>query len=168
MSFRLSAGIVGMLLLLSSGLAAQTLVYEREFSMIAEADNTLRIELAPDGRLVVERPEFMTWSGRHEFQVSPRRYLALREAFESAYTDTDQLHDDVQRRASNEEWTVTDPEFSRFALVAEARGPMQQVTAVSLEAWAARFGDDPRLQRLHDLEVSLFDLMNAQAPEGER
>ncbi len=159
--------VAGALLLLSSGLVAQTLVYEREFSMIAEADNTLRVELHPDGRLIVERPEFMTWSGRHEFQVTPRRYQALREAFDAAYTDTDRLYDDVQRRAANEEWIVTDPEFSRFALVDESRGPLRQVTAVSLESWAARF-DDPRLQRLHDLEVALFDLMNAQAPGGEQ
>ncbi|NKI34827.1 hypothetical protein HFP89_06575 [Wenzhouxiangella sp. XN79A] len=157
----------GALLLLSSGLAAQTLVYEREYTLIAEADNTLRVELHPDGRLVVERPEFMTWSGRHEFRVAPSRYQALRDAFDAAHTDTGRLYEDVQRRAANEEWIVTDPEFSRFALVDEARGPLEQVTAVSLEAWAARF-DDPRLERLHDLELDLFELMNAQAPGAEQ
>lgn len=155
---------LSLLLLLPALASAETLVYEREFSMIAEEDNTLRIELAPDGRLVVERPLFMTRAGRYELQVDPAEYSRLRAAFETAYTDTDALHADVQRRASNEEIVVTDPEYSRFALVDEQRGPLQQVAAVSLAAWTSVF-DDPRLERLEALESEWFSLMNAQLAE---
>ena len=160
MATRFSACIGGMLLLISSGLAAQTLVYEREYTLIAEAENTLRLEVSPDDQVFMDRPVFMTYPGRHTFRAPVGTYDRLRRAFETARTDTDRLHRDIQQRAANEMQVVTDPEFSRFALVDSDRGPIDVVTVVSLEAWASRI-DDQRLQRLSALEDELFAMMNA-------
>ena len=90
-------------------------------------------------------------------------------AFEAAQTDSEALYEDVQQlsRQGDIEWVVTDPEFSRFAVVDSDRSVIQQVTAVSLEAWAARF-EEPRLARLSALERDLFALMNSQFAGGER
>jgi hypothetical protein len=159
--------VFGALLALASTASAETLVYEREFSMIAEDDNTLRIELTPDGRLTVERPVFMTRSGRYELQVDPAEYTRLRAAFEAAYTDSDRLHYDVQFKSSRDQIFVTDPEYSRFAVVDDERRPVRLVAAVSVEAWAETI-DDVRLQRLQKLQDDWAALMDAKVSEVAR
>lgn len=167
MTTRISAYIGGMLLLFSSGLSAQTLVYEREYTLIAEEENTLRIELYPDDRLIVDRPVSMTHSGLHDLQAPRGTYDRMLQKFQAAHTDSDALYEDVQRlsKAGDVEWVVTDPEFSRFALVGPDRSVLQRVTAVSLEAWAARL-DEPRLDKLSSMENAWFELMNSQIGGG--
>lgn len=167
MKTRLTACIGGMLLVLSSGLSAQSLVYEREYTLIGEADNTLRVELFPDDRMVVERPLFMTRAGRHEVQAPEGTYDRMRSAFEASRVDSLELHRDVQRRAAEEFRVVTDPEFSRFALVDGQRGPLETVTVVSLEAWAQVI-EDERLDRLDAFERDWFALMDALVREDAR
>ena len=164
MNTRFSIGIGALLVLLSTGLAAETLVYEREYTLIGEADNTLRIEISADDRVVVERPLFMTRSGRHSFRAPSGTFERLRSGLKSAGADTDALHRDIQRRAAATMQVVTDPEFSRFALVDAQREPVESVTVGSLEAWSQRI-QDPRLARLHALEQDFFGLMDEYVRE---
>ncbi|MBY6203457.1 hypothetical protein [Halomonas denitrificans] len=167
MNTRFSIGISALLVLLSTGLAAETLVYEREYTLIGEADNTLRIELSPDDRMIIHRPAFMTYPGNHRIDVTSGTYRKFRAAFEAARTDSVELQRAVQARAAGSMAVVTDPEFSRFALVDAQRGPLETVTVVSLEAWAQRI-DDVRLQRLDRLERDWFSLMNSELQEAAR
>ncbi len=167
MNTRLSLAIGALLMLLSTALAADTLVYEREFTLIGEDDNVLRVELSPDDRMTIHRPAFMTYPGSHRLTVPAGTYKRLRSAFEAARTDSVELQRAVQQRAAETFTVVTDPEFSRFALVDPERGPLDTVTVVSLEAWAQR-SDDPRLARLDRLEREFFSLMNAELQETER
>ncbi len=167
MNTRFSIGIGALLVLLSTGLAAETLVYEREYTLIAEADNTLRIELSPDDRMTIHRPAFMPYAGDHRMAVPGGTYRKFRAAFEAARTDSLELQRAVQERAAETLAVVTDPEFSRFALVDPQRGPLETVTVVSLEAWAQRI-DDVRLDRLDRLERDWFSLMNAELQEAAR
>ncbi|MDX1627030.1 MAG: hypothetical protein R3323_11020, partial [Wenzhouxiangellaceae bacterium] len=65
----LLAASIFLLLPLAAG--AQTLVYERDFTIVDGADSVLRIELSADGRVTVQRPAFMTRPGHHEGQADP-------------------------------------------------------------------------------------------------
>jgi len=159
MIFRLLV-CAGAMLVASQGVSAQVLVYEREYTMIAEASNTLRVELSADDRMLIERPDFMTRPGRHEIQAPPGTFQRFLQAFEAADTDSQQLYLDLQRRMTEGLLVVTDPEYSRFALVEPSRGPVAEVAAVSLEGWAERI-QDPRLERLHAFEREWFELMNS-------
>jgi len=158
MTLRLLA-CAGAMLVASQGVSAQVLVYEREYTMIAEASNTLRAELSADDRMLIERPAFMTRPGRHEIQAPPGTFQRFLQAFEAADTDSQQLYLDLQRRAAEERVVVTDPEYSRFALVEPGRGPVAEVAAVSLEGWVQRIRD-PRLERLYAFEREWFRLMD--------
>ncbi len=144
----------------SMGLAAQTLVYEREFSMIAEADNTLRITLTEDDRLVIERPFFMTRPGRFEGAAPAGTYERLAAELTGVAPISRTTDQDVRQRAANELVHVTDPEYTRFVLFDDRRQVIEAVEATSVEAWSRQFDDDIRLTRLAELERDWMALMD--------
>lgn len=153
-------------LLLSSTLAAETLVYEREYSLLAGPDNILRIEIGSDGLVTIHRPVGMTKPGTHRRWVDSSVYEQLRREFDEARVDSDRLSDDIERVAANELRVVTDPEYSRFFLLDDSRAVGRSFSVVSLEAWAQLLDDD-RLERLDQFENRWFAVMNA-ALEVER
>jgi len=144
----------------SLGLSAQTLVYEREFSMIAEADNTLRITLSEDDRIVIERPFFMTRAGRFEATAPAGSYERLAAELSGLAPTSRTVREDIRQRATNELVYVTDPEYTRFMLLGDQRQVVEAVEATSLEAWSRVFTDDVRLANLAELEREWLDVMS--------
>lgn len=155
-----------LLLVGSTGLAAQSLVYEREFTLIGEADNTLRIAITPDNRITIERPVFMTRPGRFEAVAPDGTHARLSSALEGVAPISRSLDQDIQRRAANEHVYVTDPELSRFLVLGNQRQVVEAVEATSIQAWHEHFKDDIRLARLVELEKDWYHLMD-QALAGE-
>lgn len=139
--------------------AAQTLIYEREYTLIGEADRVLRIELDASDRMLVERPRFMTHPGRHELQAPAGSYARLARMLNVAAPQARGLSADLERRAANELKVVTDEEIVRIRLVDEARGVQTSVLAISPGAWARLFDDEPRLQALAALDQAWLELM---------
>lgn len=166
-SFSWSGRLMAALLLLvgSTGLAAQTLVYEREFTLIGEADNTLRITLTPDNQATVERPGFMTRAGRFEAQAPEGTYGRLSSALDGVAQISRSIDQDIQQRAAEELVYVTDSEHTRFLVLSNQRQVLEAVQATSIQAWHDHFKDDIRLARLADLEQEWLDVMN-QAMAG--
>ena len=146
-------------LLACSVAQAETLVYEREFTLIAEADNSLRMTLDPDGRLTIDRPAFMTHPGRHQIVVSPDRYLVLNESFQQAEVRSSRASANVLARAEDDIKVITDPEISRFSRLDEAGRKSIQVSGQSIGAWAAVYPDQAGLIELHELEQAWYALM---------
>lgn len=149
----------------SFGLMAQTLVYEREFSLIGEADNTLRISLTPDDRLVIERPVFMTRAGRHEAEAAAGSHQRLSGLLSTLSQHSRWLNQDLQVRARQELVHVSDPEHTRFYALDDRRGRQNTVSVDSPQAWARHFDDDIRLAQAVELEREWYSLM-AEALEG--
>lgn len=143
----------------SAGISAQTLVYEREFSLAGLADNTLRISLSHDDRLVIERPAFMTHAGRFEAVAPEGTYQRLADEIAGTARIARSVNEDIQRRAASELIYVTDPEYTRFLMLGNQRQVVEAVEATSLEAWRQHFDDDIRIARLVDLERDWLDLM---------
>jgi len=154
------------LLVGSTGLTAQTLVYEREFTLIGEAENILRITITPDNRMTIERPEFMTRPGRFEAVAPDGTHARLSSALNGVAPISRSLDQDIQRRASNEHVYVTDPELSRFLVLGNQRQVVEAVEATSIQAWHEHFKDDIRLSRLVELEKDWYELMD-QALAGD-
>ena len=155
-----------LLLVGATGLAAQTLVYEREFTLIGEADNTLRISITPDNRTTIERPIFMTRPGRFEIVAPEGTYDRLSSALDGVAQISRSIDQDIRQRASNELVYVTDPEISRFLVLGNQRQVVEAVEATSIQAWHQHFRDDIRLTRLVELENDWHDIMN-QALAGD-
>lgn len=148
------------------GLPAQTLVYEREFSLIADADNTLRITLTADDRIVIERPKFMTRSGRHKARAPAGSYAQLAQKLNGIAPITRSVEADIRRRAANERVHVSDPEFTRFMALDDQRRVVDAVEATSIGAWNRVFEDDVRLANLASLERDWMELMKSAMAGG--
>jgi hypothetical protein len=167
-SFR-SVTLAGLLaLMLPVAALGQSLVYEREFTLIAEADNTLRMTLEANDRLTVERPVFMTRSGRFEFQLPAGSHARMASELTRVAVDSRALDEDVQRRAANEFRHVSDDEISRFLQLDEQRQPLTGVEVISLEPWAVQFPDDVRLAALLEFERDWYALMDQAMAGGAR
>ncbi len=169
----LSARCLGLVLLGASALLpamalGQTLVYEREFTLIAEADNSLRMTLEANDLLTVERPIFMTRPGRFEYQLPAGSHVRLAAELTRAAVDSRALDEDVQRRAENELRHVSDDEISRFLQLDARRQVTTGVEVVSLEPWSMHFPDDVRLAALLDLQRAWYDLMDRAMAGGAR
>lgn len=160
--------LLGLALLLPAAALGQALVYEREFALIAEADNTLRMTLDENDRLTVERPVFMTRSGRFEFQLPAGSHARMAAELARAAIDSRALDEDVQRRAANELRYVSDEEISRFLELDAQRQVRTGVEVISLEPWAAHFPDDQRLTALLELERDWYALMDQALSGGAR
>ena len=158
--FSLCLLVVLALVLPASGAMAQTLVYEREFSLLAEADNTLRITLSADDRIVIERPAFMTWPGHYESNAAAGSHARLSRQLAGLLPLTRQLGAEINQRARNEMVYVSDPEYTRFMLLDSQRQLIDAVEMPSLQAWSANFPDDVRLRLLQDLESQWTALMD--------
>jgi len=158
--FSLCLLVVLALALPASGAMAQTLVYEREFSLLAEADNTLRITLTADDRIVIERPAFMTRPGQHTGSVASGSHARLSNLLGGVLPLTRQLNADISHRASNELVYVSDPEYARFLMLDNQRRVVDGVEMPSLQAWSARFPDDVRLRMLNELQTLWYQLMD--------
>lgn len=143
----------------SSALFAQSLVYEREFTMISEEDNTIRMELTADGKLVIDRPVFMTNSGRHELSVGSFYYTQLYDQLAARSADSGDLSMEVQRQANQDMRYISDPEISRFYRLDEQGRKIDFVSAVSLEAWTRVYPNDQRLASLRHFEQQWYQLM---------
>jgi len=143
----------------ASELLAQSLLYEREFTMIGMQDNTLRMELTESGELTIERPAFMTHSGRHELAVQSSIYSELGDQLAARYADSRNLSSDIQQRARQDMRYVSDPEISRFYRLDQQGRKLDHVSGISLEAWADVYPDDQRLASLRNLERQWYQLM---------
>jgi len=157
-----------MLGLVSGAALGQSLVYERQFTLIAEADNTLRMALDENDLLTVERPKFMARPGRFEFQLPAGNHARMASKLARAALDSRTLDEDVQRRAVNELRHVSDDEISRFLELDGQRQVSTGVEVISLEPWAAQFPDDVRLAALLQLERDWYVLMNKALSGGAR
>ena len=163
------AVLLGLLVIALPALAgAQSLVYEREFTMIGGEDNVLRIELTADGTATVKRPAFMTRAGAHRGRVDAQRFRELADMLADAAGGSVGLSADLRARAANELVYVSDPEITRFARLDAARQPEVVLRAESISSWAKRFPDDQRLQRLERLEQAWLALMAEVVPGGAR
>ena len=138
---------------------AQTLVYERVYSELPAGDNIVRITLSDTGSVVIERPELMTHSGRHEFTVSPQRYTQLQQQLQSLPFDTLDLQVYLNQR-SNALRYISHPEYSRFIALDATRTVHDMVEIQSLNANAQTLQGDSYLNLAVDLEESWWSLMN--------
>lgn len=164
----LKSVLLGLAVLLPGAVLAQALVYEREFTLIAEADKSLRMTLDENDLLTVERPVFMTRSGRFEFQLPAGSHARMAAGLARAAVDSRALDEDVQRRAENELRHVSDDEISRFLQFDAQRQVTTGVDVVSLQPWAAHFPDDVRLAALLALERDWYALMDQALSGGTR
>lgn len=114
--FSLCLLVVLALVLPATGAMAQTLGYEREISLLAEADNTLRITLSADDRIIIERPAFMTRPGRVVGSAAAVSHARLSRQLAGLLPLTRQLDADIRQRARNEMVYVSDPQYTRFML----------------------------------------------------
>ncbi|MDT8450539.1 MAG: hypothetical protein RQ847_10265 [Wenzhouxiangellaceae bacterium] len=163
MTVRLALAVAA---LLSAGsAAAQQIVYEREYEMIAGGDNVLRIVVEADGSVQVDRPAFMTHSGRHQGRIPDAAWRGLLTAMRAIDFGGRALAADIRRRSANEVFHVSDAEISRFALYDADGQPLRFIEAKSISAYAERF-DDARLKRLRRLEQRLLDVMTGVVGAG--
>ncbi len=157
MLISLSVNLVAM----PSSSFAQSLVYEREFTMVATTDNILRMELSADGHLSVNRPAFMTHSGRHELTLAASVYSQLNDQLTARAADSENLGRELQQKAHQELRYVSDPEISRFYRMDHQGRKLDHVSAISLEAWSRIYPDDQRLAGLRTLEQHWYEIMRS-------
>lgn len=150
----------------SLGLSAQTLVYERTFSMIGSPDNTLSITLTADDRLLIQRPHFMTHPGRLEGSAPPGTYQRLASELTGLAPLARTMNEDVRRRAAGELVYISDPEYTRFLMLGEQRQVVESIEATSIQPWSRQFKDDMRLARLAELERDWLAIMDQALAGG--
>ena len=150
---------------------SQTLVYEREYTSFQSVDNILRITLDQQGVVTIDRPSFMTHSGRHTFQVSPRRYAELSAQLTDLPFTSEELNASVRQRVGQEMFHVSHSEYTRFQLQDGARNISDAVEIVSLRAYSNRFEDHSNLSVARALEKQwlsmMDDLMQAQIQKAQ-
>ena len=151
--------LVALIPMLASAQAGE-LVYEREFTLLAEAENTLRMRLNENDRLTIERPIFMTHAGRYEVQMPAGTHARMSGELGRVAIDSRALDQDIQTRAANEYRHVSDDEISRFIELDAQRQVVSGVEVISLEPWSVHFPDDARLTQLLELERAWYGLMD--------
>jgi hypothetical protein len=150
----------------SIGLSAQTLVYEKRFSLMGGVDDRLRITLTENDRVVIERPNFMTRPGRHEGSTPAGAYQRLSNELIGLAPLARTMDEDVRRRAASELIYISDPEYTRFMLVGNQRQVIEAIEATSIQPWSRQFKDDIRLVRLAELERDLLAIMDQALAGG--
>lgn len=153
----------------TSNLCAQSLVYEREFTLVGEEHNTLRIELTANGTLIVDRPAFMTNSGRHEKSIDRSVYSQMADQLSVQSEGNPQLNMELQQQAMQEMRYISDPEISRFYRLDERGRKVDSVSGISLEARARVYPNVQSLISLRELEQKWYRLMQmAVSPENHQ
>lgn len=151
---RILLGLMLWLAVLPAG--AQTLIYERSFSMVRDTDNRLVITLTEPDRVEVYRPVFMTRSGHYQFRVLPEVIEFLLGAYEDVVIQARDLDARVQARTGAGPLVITDPELTRF----QRQDPSAEIAVWGVKPYAAVFVDEPGLAELAELEAAFWALMD--------
>lgn len=163
-TWKLSATAACFCLAVTTLTQAQSLHYERVYTLFDGDDNRLVLDIDEQGHARIHRPHFMTSAGDYEIRLSPGEWQTLVEEVSRSrqlVPDAGQISRSLKLRSENDLRVVTDPEISRFSLHDQQRQLDWEYEMESVMAWAAVYPDIAGLQNMAEVENRLWLLMDS-------